>query len=72
MGHVIFISFSPKNQHGEGALPDYDFLFLCKKNLNAFKPFEHPPSGEKVSIKGLGGNIGCRDEISWYQTGSPM
>ena len=43
-----------------------------KKNLNAFKPSEHPPSGEKMS-KGLGGNIGCRDKTSsWYQTGSPM
>ena len=32
------------------------------KNLNASKPSEHPPSGEKLS-KGLGGNIGyCRDK----------
>ena len=37
---------------------------MFKKNLNASKPFEHPPSaGEKLS-KGLGGNIGCRDKTS--------
>ena len=30
---------------------------------NASKPSEHPPSGESMS-KGLGGNIGCRDETS--------
>ena len=29
------------------------------KNLNAFKPSEHPPSVEKLS-KDLGGKIGCR------------
>ena len=50
---------------------------VFKKNLNASKPSEHPPSGEKMS-KGLGGNIGCRDKgfslktSLWYQTGSPM
>ena len=46
---------------------------LFKKNLSASKPFEHLPSGEKMS-EGLGGNIGCsRDKTSsWYQTGSPM
>ena len=49
-----------------------DERLLFKKNLNASKPSEHPPSGEKMS-KGLGGNIGCRDKTSsWYQTGSPM
>ena len=32
-------------------------VLLFKKNLNAPKPSEHPPSGEKMS-KGLGGNIG--------------
>ena len=31
------------------------------KNLNASKPSEHAPPGEKLS-KGLGGNIGCRDK----------
>ena len=42
---------------------------VFKKNLNAPKPSEHAPSGEKMS-KGLGGNIGCRDKTSsWYQTG---
>ena len=47
-------------------------LLLFKKNLNASKPSEHPPSGGKMS-KGLGVNIGCRDKTSsWYQTGSPI
>ena len=47
-------------------------ISVFKKNLNASKPSEHPPSGEKMS-KGLGGNIGSRDKTSsWYQTGSPM
>ena len=47
-------------------------LLLFKKNLNASKPSEHPPSGEEMS-EGLGGNIGCRDETSsWYQSGSPI
>ena len=32
---------------------------ILKKHLNASKPSEHPPSGEKLS-KYLGGNIGCR------------
>ena len=46
---------------------------IFKKNLNASKPSEHPPSGEKMSEGFLGGNIGCRDKTSsWYQTGSPM
>ena len=46
--------------------------YAIGSNLNASKPSEHPPSGEKMS-KGLGGNIGCRDKTSsWYQTGSPM
>ena len=35
------------------------YVFVFKKNLNASKPSEHPPSGEKMS-KVLGGNIGCR------------
>ena len=48
------------------------FSVFFKKNLNASKPSEHPPSEGKMS-KGLGGNIGCRDKTSsWYQTGSPM
>ena len=52
--------------------PLYCILALFKKNLNASKPSEHPPSGEKMS-KGLGGNIGCRDKTSsWYQTDFPM
>ena len=43
-------------------------VILFKKNLNASKPSEHPPSGGKMS-KGLGGNIGCRDNKTslWYQ-----
>ena len=45
---------------------------MFKKNLNASKPSEHPPSGEKLS-KYLRENIGCRDKNSlWYQKGSPM
>ena len=44
---------------------------MFKKNLNAFKPSEHPPSGEKMS-KGLGGNIDCKYKItSWHLNGSP-
>ena len=36
-------------------------IYIFRKNLNAFKPSEHPPSGEKLS-KYLGENIiGCRD-----------
>ena len=47
-------------------------ILLFKKNLNASKPSEHPPSGENMT-EGLGGNIVCRDKTSsWYQTGSPM
>ena len=42
------------------------------KNLNASKPYEHPPSGEKM-YEGLGRNNGCRDKTSsWYQTDSPF
>ena len=37
------------------------FRIVFKKTLNASKPSEHPPSGEKMS-KGLGGNIGSRDK----------
>ena len=49
-----------------------DKTYVFKKNLNASKPSEHPPSGEKMS-EGSRGNIGCRDKTSsWYQTGSPM
>ena len=33
-------------QYNGGLLPD---IILFKKNLNASKPFEHPPSGEKMS-----------------------
>ena len=32
-------------------------MSMFKKNLGASKPYEHPPSGEKMS-KGLGGNMG--------------
>ena len=35
---------------------------LFKKNLNASKPSDHPPSGEKMSKGLVGGNIGCRDK----------
>ena len=46
--------------------------FVFRKNLNASKPSEHPPQVEEC-LKGLGGNIGCRDKTSsWYQKGSPM
>ena len=55
-----------------GRMATLPLLWLFKKSLNASKPSEHPPSGEKMS-KGLGGNVGCRDKTSsWYQTGSPM
>ena len=46
---------------------------VFKKNLNASKPSEHPPSGEEMS-KGLGENIGCmhRDKTSsWHLNGFP-
>ena len=47
-------------------------VHIFKKNMNASKPSEHPPSGGKMS-EGLGGDIGCIDKTSsWYQTGSPM
>ena len=47
----------------------FSWLILFKKNLNASKPSEHPPQVEKC-LKGLGGNIGCRDKASaWYQKG---
>ena len=56
-----------------------ELLMFCstmccfKKKLNASKPYEHPPSGEKMFSEGLGGDIGCKDKTSsWYQTGSPM
>ena len=42
-------------QHNGGFLPEN---ILFKKNLNASKPSEHPPSGGKLS-KDLGGNIDC-------------
>ena len=48
-----------RNKHTMTAV----LLLLFKKNLNASKPSEHPPSGEKMS-EGLGGNIGCRDKTS--------
>ena len=30
---------------------------VFKKNLNACKPFEHPPSGEKITV----GQVLCRN-----------
>ena len=57
-------------QYNGGLLPD---IVLFMKNMNASEPSEHPPSGKKMSKKGLGRNIGCRDKNSlWYQKGSPM
>ena len=42
-----------------------------KKNLNASKPSEYPPSGRKLS-KDLGGNIDRRDKnFSRYLNGFP-
>ena len=44
-----------------------------KKNLNASKPSEHPPSQREKMLKRVGGNIGGRDKItSWDQMGSRM
>ena len=63
----ITVGFSPALYRRPYAttIREYNNLIKCrkevfKKNLNASKPSEHPPSGEKMS-EGLGGNInGCR------------
>ena len=33
-----------------------------KKNLNAFRPSEHPPVRKEKMSKRLGGIIGCKDQ----------
>ena len=47
------------------------FIYL-KRNLNASRPYEHPPVlREKMSIR-LGGIIACKDKTSsWYLNGFP-
>ena len=49
--------------NGMATLTQHTVVGVFKKNLNASKPSEHPPSGGKMS-KGLGGNIGCKDKTS--------
>ena len=70
MSNDILLSSRPRST---GLATTYSTGHGCsclKKNLNASKPFEQPPSGEKLS-KRLGGNIGCRDK-SWYKKGFLM
>ena len=51
----------PKGKSGETlhytGLLKQKFLMVFKKNLDASKPSEHPPSGEKM-FKGLGCSVG--------------
>ena len=55
----------------EGCVPRIDgesfgWARVVKKNANASKPSEHTPSQGGKVLKGLGRNIGCRDEnTSW-------
>ena len=48
---------------GRNGMKELQGRGFLRKNLNASKPSEHPPSGEKLS-KYLGGDIGCRDKSS--------
>ena len=81
--HLLVVVYSSIDLQEEWALIANRFLWtlpvsfrkheiVFRKNLNASKPSEHPPQVEEC-LKGLGGNIGCRDKTSsWYQKGSPM
>ena len=53
--------------YNSGLLPA---IVLFIKNLNASKPSEHAPPGEKLS-KCLVGNIGCRDKEFLVSKGFP-
>ena len=71
---MMVVTLGQQYDAGEKPTVTLYTYIVFKKNLNASKPSEHPPSGEKM-CKGLvrWERIGCRDKTSsWYQTGSPM
>ena len=49
----------------------YFIVFVYLKNIqNAPRPSEHPPQGEKLSKRLVGGIIGCKYKISsWHLNG---
>ena len=55
-----------------GGITGCYFLFYCKKNLNASRPFEHSVRGENMSKRLVVGIISCKYKtFSWYLNGFP-
>ena len=64
---LLLLSVSSSNL-GFAVFVFFMHVHLLKKNLNAFKPSEHPPDQKEKLSKHLGENVGVKEEKLFMAT----